>query len=431
MTGFFFITLEELDINAMSRRNYIPSIVIMFVLFFMIAFVTGLQNPLGVIVKFQFGLTNGGSQLGNFVNFLAYAFMGLPAGYLLKKYGYKISSLVATGIGFAGVFLLFLSGILASFWVYLLGAFVSGFAMCMLNAVVNPVLNAIGGGGNKGNQMLQLGSSFNSIAATVVPFFLGWLMGRQASHTIKDADPAFIIVMAVFAVAFIVLLFTKIPEPEKDVTVRPRLFPERGTVSCFSFRHFVLGAVAIFLYVGIEISIANSANMYLIHDVHLHPFKAGVIVSFYWLFMAIGRLVGGYYGARFSSRDMLSFAAFGAMALILMTIFTPSKIVVVFGRYGTDIPVNVVFLILCGFFTSVMWGSIFNLAMEGLGKYTSEASGFFMVMVCGGGVIPILQGFLADRLGYLNSFWLIFACLIYILYYASAGYRNVNRNIKV
>lgn len=415
----------------MNRRNYIPAIVIMFILFFMTAFVTGLQNPLGVIVKFQFGLSNGGSQLGNFVNFLAYLFMGLPAGYFLKKYGYKISALIATGIGFAGVLLLFLSGVISSFWVYLFGAFVTGFAACMLNAVVNPMLNTIGGGGNTGNQMLQYGSSFNSIAATVVPVFVGWLMGHNASRTIKDADPAFFIAMGVFLIAFVIIFFTRIPEPDRDAAVKPTLFPKRGVTSCFSFRHFVLGAVAVFLYVGVEISIANSANLYLIHGLSLHPFKAGLIVTFYWLFMFVGRIIGGYYGARFASRDMLSFAAFGSMALILMTIFTPSKIVFTFGRYGTDIPVNVLFLILCGFFTSVMWGSIYNLAVEGLGKYTFEATGFFMVMTCGGGVIPILQMLIADWFGYLNSFWLIFACLAYLLYYASSGYRNVNRKIPV
>ena len=417
----------NLNLNVMVRRKYIPAIVIMFVLFFMIAFVTGLQNPLGVIVKFQFGLSNGGSQLGNFVNFMAYALMGLPAGYFLRKYGYKMSSLIATGIGFTGVGILYISGLAANFWIYLLGAFVAGFAMCMLNAVVNPMLNSIGGGGNRGNQLIQIGGAFNSLAATVIPFVVGALMGQHASHTIKDADPVFFAIMAIFLVSFVIIFFTKIPEPERDIAERPRLFPARGTASYLSFRHFKLGAVAVFLYVGVEISIANSANIYLIHDMGIHPLTAGVIVSAYWLCMFIGRAIGGY----FASRDMLSFAAFGALALILMTIFTPSKIEFVFGRYGTDIPVNVLFLILCGLFTSVMWGSIFNLAVDGLGKYTEEASGFFMLMVCGGGVIPVLQGLLADWLGFLNSLWLIFACLAFILYYASAGYKNVNRNIQV
>ena len=202
----------------MDRRKYIPVILIMFILFFMIAFVTGLQNPLGVIVKFQFGLSNWASQLGNFLNFMAYALMGLPAGYILGKYGYKISSLIAVGIGFTGVGLLFISGITASFWVYLLGAFIAGFSMCMLNAVVNPMLNSIGGGGNRGNQLIQVGGSFNSLAATVIPFVVGWLMGRHSSHTIKDADPVFFAILAIFMIAFVIIFVTSIPEPEHGVS---------------------------------------------------------------------------------------------------------------------------------------------------------------------------------------------------------------------
>ena len=163
----------------MTKRSYIPAIAIMFALFFMIAFITGLHNPLGIIVKFQFGYSNAVSQLGNLINFLAYACMGLPAGYILRKYGYKISSLVSVGVGIAGVAIFWLSGLLESFGVYLLGAFISGFAACMLNAVVNPMLNSIGQGGKKGNQLIQYGNSLNSLAATFVPFFIGWLTGQM------------------------------------------------------------------------------------------------------------------------------------------------------------------------------------------------------------------------------------------------------------
>lgn len=417
----------------MTKKNYIPAIAIMFALFFMIAFITGLHNPLGIIVKFQFGFSNAVSQLGNLINFLAYACMGLPAGYILKKYGYKVSSLVAVCIGILGVGTFWLSGVLESFWVYLLGAFVSGFAACMLNAVVNPMLNSIGQGGKKGNQLLQYGNSLNSLAATFVPFFIGWLTGQHASHAISDANPAFFIAIGIFVLAFIIIMFTRIPEPEFDEEmIRVELPHKDGTYSCFSFRHFVLGAVAIFIYTGIEIGIANTTNLYLTHEIGLMPGKAGVIVSLYWFFMFIGRLVGGYFGSRFASHDMLSFATFGSMALIIMAIFTPSDLLVSFGeRIFTDIPINAVFLILTGLFISVMWGNIFNMAVEGLGKYTSSATGFFMFMVCGGGIIPAIQGALADWMGYIPSFWFILLGLAYILFYASSGYKNVNRRIPV
>lgn len=417
--------------DTMTKKSFLPAIAIMFALFFMIAFITGLHNPLGIIVKFQFGFSNAASQLGNLINFLAYACMGLPAGYILKKYGYKVSSLVAVSIGILGVGTFWLSGLLSNFWVYLLGAFISGFAACMLNAVVNPMLNSIGHGGKKGNQLIQYGNSLNSLAATFVPFFIGWLTGQHASHSISDANPAFFIALGVFALAFIIIIFTKIPEPEMDNELLS--VPHKyGIYSCFSFRHFVLGSIAVFVYMGVEIGIANTTNLYLTHEIGLMPGKAGVIVSLFWFFMFIGRLVGGYLGSRFASHDMLSFATFGTMILVIMAIFTPSDLLVSFGeRIFTDIPINAVFLIMTGFFTSVMWGNIFNMAVEGLGKYTSSATGFFMFMVCGGGILPAIQGAIADLIGYIPSFWFVLLCLAYLLFYASSGYKNVNRKIPV
>ena len=200
----------------MNKKGNVLAIAIMFFLFAMISFVTGLQNPMGIIVKAQFGATNAMSQLGNLANFIAYAFMGLPAGFILKKYGYKVTSMAAVAVGFIGVGISWLSGVAESFGVYLTGAFVSGFSMCMLNTVVNPMLNTLGGGGNKGNQLIQFGGSLNSLAATIVPVLVGYLIGDAASARISDANPALFIAMGIFAVAFIIIAFSRIPEPELE-----------------------------------------------------------------------------------------------------------------------------------------------------------------------------------------------------------------------
>src|SRR5574344_2379594 len=142
------------------------SIVMMFLLFSMIAFVTNLCNPMGVIVKNQFALSNFQAQLGNLANFIAYLVMGIPSGLLLKKIGYKKTALLAIAVGFTGVFLEYVSGwdSVQSFWVYLFGAFIAGFCMCMLNTVVNPMLNPLGGGGKRGNQLIQFGGACNSLS---------------------------------------------------------------------------------------------------------------------------------------------------------------------------------------------------------------------------------------------------------------------------
>lgn len=410
----------------------------MFALFFMIAFVTGLQNPMGIIVKEQFQVPNWMSQLGNFANFIAYACMGIPAGIMLQRIGYKKTALTAIVVGFVGVGISFLSGQVESFTVYLIGAFVSGFSMCMLNAVVNPMLNTLGGGGNRGNQLVQFGGSCNSIGATIVPVLVGYLMGDVYSASISKANPALFLAMGIFALAFIVLSFVKIPEPHL-VTAKK----EKEKHSPFSFRHFVLGTLAIFFYVGVEVGIANFANLFMTQSVDkgglaIDTTVAGTIAGTYWFLMLIGRLTGASLGAKFSSKSMLTFVSSLGILLILLAIFLPLSTTVNMPVFKSDIsfglaevPIGIMLMILCGLCTSVMWGNIFNLAVEGLGKYTTAASGIFMVMVCGGGVLPLIQGAVADGFGYLASFWVIIVALAYILYYAQVGSKNVNKDIPV
>ncbi|MDD4631111.1 MAG: MFS transporter [Proteiniphilum sp.] len=420
---------------ATQKKNYALPIAVMFMLFFMISFVTGLQNPMGVIVKNQFGASNAMSQLGNLANFIAYAFMGIPAGIILERKGYKFTSLMAVAIGFTGVAITFLSGTVASFGVYLTGAFISGFSMCMLNTVVNPMLNTLGGGGNKGNQLIQFGGAINSIGATIVPILVGYLMGDVARAAISDANPALFLAMGIFAFAFIVILVVKIPEPRLEITRNKKnTVNVKDKHSALSFRHFVLGIVAIFIYVGVEVGIPNIANLYMTTDaagggLNIAAGVAGSVVGLYWLLMLAGRLVGASIGAKVSSKTMLTATSSIGILLILLAIFIPSGPSI--GLFGAVVPIKVFFLVLGGLCTSIMWGSIFNLAVEGLGKYTEMASGIFMVMVCGGGILPYLQGLIADNAGFLNSYWLVIAGLVYLFYYAVVGSKNVNTNIVV
>ena len=413
----------------------------MVALFAMISFVTGLTNPLGVIVKNQFSVANWMSQLGNAANFIAYAFMGLPAGLMLKRIGYKKTALVAVAVGFVGVGIQFLAGEAGSFAIYLAGAFISGFSMCMLNTVVNPMLNTLGGGGKKGNQLIQFGGSLNSISATIVPILVGYLMGNAANATISDAAPALFIAMGIFAVVFVVLLAVKIPEP---YAIEEAKSAKKDKHSAMSFRHFVLGTVAIFIYVGVEVGIPNFMNLFLTASpdaatsgMGIAAAAAGSLVGTYWFLMMIGRLVGGLIGGKVSSRTQLMAVCLVAIVFVLLGIFAPTTVegrMPVFTGTGfamIKVPIGVMFLTLCGLCTSVMWGGIFNLAVEGLGKYTSMGSGIFMMMVCGGGILPLIQGYVADLAGYLSSYWVIIAGLLYMLYYAVAGSKNVNKDIPV
>ena len=420
--------------KASNSKSYTPAIIVMFALFFMIAFVTNLAGSMGVIVTNQFGASKALSQLGSLANFIAYACMGIPAGIILKRKGYKFTSLAAVVVGLIGVGIQFLSGYVESFAVYVAGAFVAGFSMCMLNIVVNPMLNTLGGGGNKGNQLIQWGGSCNSIGGTIAPVFVGWLVGGSiADASVAKAAPVMIIAMAIFAIAFVVIMLTNIPEPHMETAEEKaaRLSGKsvKDPYGPLSFRHFVLGAIAIFFYVGIEVGIPNTANVYFSGLDWVGPALTGTVIGGYWFCMLIGRLVGAPIAGKVSSRNMLLWTSVAAIVLLLGAIFVPESAAIKFG--SSQVPVSLVFIMLCGLCTSVMWGSIFNLAAEGLGKYTAPASGIFMTLVCGGGIIPFLQNALADKIGSIQSYWLLIVCLLFLVYYAVAGSKNVNKDIPV
>lgn len=416
------------------KQKFIVPIIVMFLLFFMIAFVTNFAGSMGVIVKNQFGTSNALAQLGTLANFIAYACMGIPAGIILKRKGYKFTSLLAVTVGFVGVGIQFLAGSMGSFAVYVSGALVAGFAMCLLNIVVNPMLNTLGGGGNKGNQLIQWGGTINSTGGTLAPILLGYLIGGAVSDAkVSDAAPAMIIAMAIFAVAFVVIFFTRIPEPHLE-SKADRAVKAKDSHSPLSFRHFVLGAVAIFFYVGVEVGIPNTANLYMTTPAEggglgLGADLAGWFVGAYWFLMLCGRFLGGVIGGKVSSKTMLSCTALIAVAFILCLILIPETATV--HLHGADVPMKIVFATLCGLCTSVMWGAIFNLSTEGLGKYTPMASGIFMTLVCGGGIMTLLQNALADKIGYVGSYWLVVAGFAYILLYALVGSKNVNKDIPV
>lgn len=397
------------------------SIVAMMFLFAMIAFVTNMAAPFGTIWKEHYSRAG---MVGNLMNFLAYLFMGIPAGMMITKIGYKKTALVALALGFIGVGVQFLSSLMDvnaifTFVVYLLGAFICGFCVCILNTVVNPMLNLLGGGGNRGNQLIQTGGTLNSLAATLTPMLAGIMIGEITKDTsLTKVQPLLLIAMAIFAVSFAIIYFTKLIEPatEKQNVME-------GVKGALKFRHLVLGIIAIFFYVGIEVGIPAQMLFYLSEPggVLGSMAIAGSIAAIYWFLMLVGRFSSSLLSGKVSARAQLIFTSAFAIVLLLVAIFLPDSITINFK--GNAVPMKVLFMVLCGLCTSVMWGVIFNLATEGLGKFTASASGLFMTMVVGGGVMPWLQNLLAESVGDINSYWLVVAMLAYLLFFALVGSR--------
>ena len=434
--------------NQMKKGGNTVAIIAMFFIFAMISFVTNLAAPIGTIWGNYYEGNSFLGMLGNMMNFLAYLFMGIPAGNLLVKIGYKKTALLAMCVGIVGLFVQWLSGVGVmgdgAFIVYLIGAFIAGFCVCMLNTVVNPMLNILGGGGNKGNQLIQTGGTLNSLSGTLTPFLVGALIGVLTPETkISNVAPLLWIAMGVFAVASVIIWFVAIPEPAMRSKNAPKVKFEH---SPWSFRHTVLGVIGIFIYVGVEIGIPGTLNFYLADQ---GPHGAGVIgdasvvagavVAIYWLLMLVGRFTSSIISGKISTRTQLIAVTGVGILLVIGAILSGKETTInvpTFIYSGPEgavaqVPISAVYLILCGLCTSVMWGGIFNLAVEGLGKYTEKASGIFMMFVVGGGVIPLLQQLISNKMGYMPSYWLIVGCLGYLFFYGVWGCINVNKDIPV
>lgn len=421
--------------NQQKKGSNALPIAIMFALFFMIAFVTGYQNPLGDVIKNLSGGSTVLTQLGTMCNFIAYLFMGYPAGKLLERAGYRVTALWAVSVGFAGVAVTYLSGFIAdnmtAVCIYMLGAFIAGFSMCMLNAVVNPLLNSLGKDQNAGNQLVQFGGTLNSCGATLAPVIVGGLIGGQAS-SIASANPVFYMAMGIFAAAFAVLYFAEIPE-RADLGKKKE---ELRIADALRFPNLRWGLVCIFCYIGIEVGVANFTYQYLqaseivtsqVTETLSAGAIAGTVVGIYWLMMLVGRLIGGIVGAKISSRQMMVVTCGLGILLLCLGIFMPETAFPFIGFDSSsmsfnviNIPLNAVMFILCGLCTSVQWGATFNLAVEGVGKYTPVASGLFMTMVFGGAVWTPIQGVLFESISPVGSFVLPIALWVYMLIYAVA-----------
>ncbi len=420
-----------------NQKKQWGAIIIMIALFAMIAFVTNLCTPMATIIKNQGEISNVLAQIGNYGNFVAYLVMGIPAGMLIAKFGYKKTALIGLAIGILGIAIQWYSGQIENpkenlglvFGVYLIGAFIAGFCMCILNCVVNPMLNILGGGGNAGNQLIQTGGVFNSTAAVCCYILMGALISDATKAKISDATPALMIALGIFILAFIIIAMTKIEEPEQ-APVEVSLI--KGAMS---HRHFALGALAIFLYMGIEVGVPNFVQQYLTNEMMIPAGTVGMLVAVYWFMMLIGRFVGASIGGKVSSRTMITTVSIATLALVLFGMFAPTDVLVAFPGvdWGSltvvwqDVPVGIFAFLLVGLCTSVMWGGIFNMAVEGLGKYTAIASGIFMTMVFGCAVMMFIQASVADAVGYIQSYWVVVFCAAYLLFYALVGSRVSKR----
>ncbi|MBS5742127.1 MAG: sugar MFS transporter [Neisseria sp.] len=403
--------------SAHSQQNHTPALVVLTTLFFMMGFITCMNDILIPHLKDIFDLTYVQAMLIQFCFFTAYAIMSIPMGYLVGKIGYKngvISGFVLTAIGC----LLFYPAAGSHSYATFLGAlFILASGVTLLQVAGNPYVTLLSKPG-KESATLTLVQAFNSLGTTIAPQIGAFLILADATQTVSKAEQissvqipylglaGLLIILAVFVKMIRLPDANKIAEEESEHN-------HDGKHSVWQYRHLVFGAASIFCYVGAEVSIGSLLVSVLGYLKGLDHASAAKYLSFYWGGAMVGRFLGSAIMAKIAPNRYLAFNATAAVALLGVAMLA--------GKASADIAMWA--LLAIGFFNSIMFPTIFSLATKGLGRFTSSASGVLCTAIVGGAIVPVVQGWAADTYGLMISFVVSAICYVYIVFFAIKGYK--------
>ena len=402
---------------AASARggSYALPLALIVTLYFGIGFITAMNDVLVPHFKDLFQLSNVRALLVQFAFFGAYFLLSIPSGRIVGRIGYKNGIVAALGTIGLGLLLFLPASIIIAYPVFLSALFLVGCGLALLQVAVNPYISALGDP-SKAASRLNLAGGFNSVAGTLAPrvgaIFIFVAAGASTAELARSVRMPYVVLSVL---AFLLALVTRVMH-------LPDLIPQRdpsetGGGSAWDFRHVRYGAFAIFAYVGAEVSIGSLLINYLGQPSMggLSHTAAAKYVSLYWGGAMLARFIGAWVQQYVSQARALTFVS--SMGCIFIAI-------AVFG-HG---PIALWTLVSCGLFNSVMWPCIFPMSIEGVGKYTSQASGILVTMVVGGAVVPEIQGLLADHFGYQTSFLIVLLCYAYVLFFALYGHRPARVN---
>ena len=403
--------------SAHSQQNHTPALVVLTTLFFMMGFITCMNDILIPHLKDIFDLTYVQAMLIQFCFFTAYAIMSIPMGYLVGKIGYKngvISGFVLTAIGC----LLFYPAAGSHSYATFLGAlFILASGVTLLQVAGNPYVTLLSKPG-KESATLTLVQAFNSLGTTIAPQIGAFLILADATQTVSKAEQissvqipylglaGLLIILAVFVKMIRLPDANKIAEEESEHN-------HDGKHSVWQYRHLIFGAAGIFCYVGAEVSIGSLLVNVLGYLKGMDHSSAAKYLSFYWGGAMVGRFLGSAIMAKIAPNRYLAFNATAAVALLGVAMLA--------GKASADIAMWA--LLAIGFFNSIMFPTIFSLATKGLGRFTSSASGVLCTAIVGGAIVPVVQGWVADTQGLMISFVVSAICYVYIVFFAIKGYK--------
>jgi MFS transporter, FHS family, L-fucose permease len=479
------------DIISKPGTNHGPALVVLTSLFFMWGFITCLNDILIPHLKAVFELNYTQVMLVQFTFFTAYAIVSLPSGMLVEKIGYKTGIIVGLLTAAAGTVLFYPAAGYRSYEIFLAALFILASGITLLQVAANPYV-AILGKPETAPSRLNLSQAFNSLGTTIAPIFGSILIlsvavktaDELAAMSMTDVEaykiaeassvqtPYLILTGMLILIAILIALF-KLPKVRTDSQASG---DGKGTnyegyrKSAWGYKHLVLGAVAIFVYVGGEVSIGSFLVNYFNELVGMSTAEAGTYVALYWGGAMIGRFFGSitlsemkntkrkniyvalvfvlalslalYVTQEYRNLADFSLTGFGKTLIFLILVglnfiaFNLGKrkpgrtlailavcagllVVVSMLTYGQFAMWSILAV---GLFNSIMFPTIFTLAIDGLGKHTSQGSGILCTAIVGGAIIPVIQGFFADNIGIHHAFFLPVLCYIYIAYYGIKGH---------
>jgi len=413
------ITDGTLSRSGSGEQSYTPALISLSVLYFMMGFITCLNDTLVPYFKKGFDLSYSGSSLTQFYFFLTYGLMSFPASKFVERVGYKNGMIAGFSIAAVGAMLFFPASVLHQYYVFLTALFILAIGIVLLQVAANPYITILGPA-KTASSRLTLIQAVGSIGTTVAPLFGGYfiLSGLEEAANSSDAVryPYIGIACLLMLIAF-VLWKLRLPAIATADNPDPAA-PKPAGQSVFSFRNLNFGMWAIFFYVGAEVSIGTFLTNYISDAVNLPEDRANRLVALYWGSMLAGRLVGYLVLKAFRPNRVLAACAMLALLLIIASISSTGYTAV-----WTMISV--------GLFNSIMFATIFSLAVNGLGKYTTQASGILSTAIVGGAVISLSQGLLKDTSTWAVAFSIPAICYVYIFYYGLNGYKskyNVNND---
>ena len=381
------------------------------------AFLTALNDILVPFVKelFDFGYTE--AALVQFCFFGAFFIMGYPASLILDKYGYKTGIVIGLALMGVGALLFYPASVMVYYPLFLGALFVLATGVTMLQVAANPYVAVLGSPETAASR-LNLAQGVNSVAKVIAPIFGGALILSGIDGLPKEQQaeavqmPYVGLAIALFVLAGVFAFITLPNLRDLDSVKESNKIAVKGKNSIFDFPYLLLGAGAIFMYVGAEVTVASFMVSFLGEEsiAGLDKESASKYLSFYWGGLMVGRFVGAAVLQKIKSQTLLAIMAVAAI-LFLITGITMTG-----WTAGWAI-------ILIGFCNSIMWSNIFTLAIDGLGKFTSKGSGLLVMAIVGGAFVPLLHGYLADRIGLQSSYVVAIFCYVYILFYAVSGYK--------